>query len=882
MATIYRIRFNNVEEQAVECTLTDETGDLDIIDIEGAEDAIRIVSQDNDESKYSPIKAKKCVIKFLNSQSVNVRTFSTGEDNRWLVDVKINSLIVFVGHLEQGDIEEPFQYELNQIVTLTATDGLGVLKTHRLEDIYNVWTTSGGCGANENRIIDYIAACLGASGLSLTINVINNLREIDNPATDPVTLGNIYAALYLDIKTWEDQKVGQYTNCYDVLEKILGHDCYLTQAKGMWWIIRVTELRQDFNMNKTIFDFNGTLLSAETLNYEKSIGLHDITGTPMPTPDATAFFSQDNTMLTLQRPVKYVSLRYNYSNPFEVLNNAQLQRGNFIADLPDETDPDGNTLTAKSFNTDCWLYERNVPPDVQDSVEYTKVLYTAGVETQRFIHMEAAANNDFYYLTSQQRIPVQFFDNFNIGCSIRYSTDLGGGSGHIQIHQIWVRLYADDGTFWNLHSVSGTGSSDPGTYWMQSDVTWGTNQRFCDFEGESENIDFTQWQSLTFNSVPCPRSGKLEILLINNQTASSQYKDFSSVNFDYIPYINGSYNIFASQSDTSTRDGVYYSSIEDEVFITNAPVPIFKGALLKPSGGDFVLVGKFYEGQQYDETTGPDHLATYGELRVRAYHNQFRNGDETYRATCQGLGNGVIDADGEDDHQDLIHRYFNRDTEPATLNQTFQLCNQDVDLRNCEWTGTLIKNFDIAIGFINDAYAFAYEATGSTGGGGGGVTGGGSSIFIVTADNGLHTDTPTNVRLGGTLVENTLIDSDGFDFTIQDSDGDGVGISPTAKTAFLQVAGPASAPLAAVQLFATSGSNVAVVLQVQDPGGSGFSASIIVDAITGRITLLNTGLISFDPNSFLIDVADNAAALGAGLLVGDIYRTGDFLKIVHV
>src|SRR4249919_387506 len=239
MATIYRIRFNNVEEQEIECTLTDETGDLDIIDIEGAEDAIRIVSQDNDESKYSPIKAKKCVIKFLNSQAVNVRTFSIGEDNRWLVEVKINSLLVFVGHLEQGDIEEPFQYEQDQIVVLTATDGLGILKTHRLDDTFNLWTTSGGCGPNENRIIDYIANCLGASGLSLTINVINNLREIDNPATDPVTLGCIYAALYLDIKTFEDQKVGQYTNCYDVLEKILGHDCYLTQAKGEWWIIRV-------------------------------------------------------------------------------------------------------------------------------------------------------------------------------------------------------------------------------------------------------------------------------------------------------------------------------------------------------------------------------------------------------------------------------------------------------------------------------------------------------------------------------------------------------------------------------------------------------------------------------------------------------------------
>lgn len=29
------------------------------------------------------------------------------------------------------------------------------------------------------------------------------------------------------------------------------------------------------------------------------------------------------------------------------------------------------------------------------------------------------------------------------------------------------------------------------------------------------------------------------------------------------------------------------------------------------------------------------------------------------------------------------------------------------------------------------------------------------------------------------------------------------------------------------------------------------------------------------------EYADNAAAISAGLMVGDIYRTGDFLKIVH-
>ena len=770
MATTYRIQFNNVEEQAIECTLTDETGDLDIIDIEGAEDAIRIVSQDNDESKYSPIKAKKCVIKFLNSQSVNVRTFSTGEDNRWLVTVKINSLTVFVGHLEQGDIEEPFQYEENQIVTLTATDGLGVLKTHRLEDVYNVWTPGN---TQENRIIDYIAACLGVTGLRLTINIINNLREQDNDdISDTSTFGSIYATLYLNIKTWEDQKVGQYLNCYDILERILGHDCYLTQAKGQWWIIRVKELRCDFNMTKTIFDSDGTVLDFETLNYEHSIGLKDINNTTLPTPDAVAFFSQDKTILSLQRPVKYVALNYKFDNPFETICNETFERGDFIADLSDEVDEDGFTLQAKSYNADCWTYQKGVPITTQDSDVYIKRLFQNGQEKQRFIHFPEAATNAFYYLVNDGLIPVGLNDKFTFSFNVRYNTDFGSLSGDFQHLEAWVRLYADDGTFWSAHGVSGTQTSSdpPGNYWVETASDWLGATSFNQ-EGEASAIDFTQWQSLSFDSAPIPRSGKLEIILINQDVTDTRTKDFSSINFEYIPYINGNYNTFSSQTDTSTRDGSYFGAIEDEVFISNSPRPIFKGALLKFNGTDYVIVDKFYEGQEYDQTTGPDHLATYGELRVRAYHQQFRNGDEIYRLTAQGLGEGVQDPNTLDDHPDIIHRYFNRDIEPTTNNQGFQLVSQDVDLRNCEWTGTLIKNFDIGIGFVSDTYTFSYGAPGgSTGSGSGG--GVGITSAVITADNGLHIDPANNVRLGGSLVENTSIDvTDVLALTITGNNG---------------------------------------------------------------------------------------------------------------
>lgn len=759
MATTYRIRFNNAEEQLVECTLTDETGELDIIDIEGAEDAVTIVSQDNDENKFSPIKAKKCVIKFLNSQSVNLRTFATGEDNKWLVTVKINSLTVFIGHLEQGDIEEPFQYEENQIVVLTATDGLGALKTHRLEDVFNIWTPDR---LTENRIIDYVASCLGATGLELTINVINNLREIDNPATDLTTFGNIYAALYLNIKTFEDGQPEFYLNCYEILERILGHDCYLTQAKGQWWIVRVTELRQDLNMGKTIFDFDGTVLSFDTLNYDKGLGLKDVAGTPFAaTPDATAYFSQDKTIISLQRPVKSVRLTYKYENPLEILCNQFFKRATFIADLPDETDADGNTRTAQSFDPECWTYNKGVPVTTNDSDGYLKITYRDGAEIERYLHAEPTASDTFYYWSNAGHIDVGLNDKLTINMSVKYGDDVAG-TGLFLKTQAQLRLIADDGTFWTCHvSFPGVLAPEPGKFWLQApDGTWTTDQEFLIWEDDADSVDFSQWNTLTFECPPVPRSGKIEFILVNADAATARTKDFNSIQIDYIPYING-YNVFASQSDISTRDGSYFSSIEDDVYISNSPRPIFKGALLKKDGDNFPVVGLFYEGQQFDETTGLDHLASYGELRVRAYHNQFRNGDEIYKATCQGLGEGIVDFNGLDDHQDLIHRYYNRDMELTNI-KMFQLVNQEVDLRNCEWTGTLIKNFDTEIGFVTDTYTFQLGLGSVGGGGSGGIGGGGVAAGSFPTLQQVFDTEPG----GSILTRDDTIDLNGFDLML--------------------------------------------------------------------------------------------------------------------
>ena len=53
--------------------------------------------------------------------------------------------------------------------------------------------------------------------------------------------------------------------------------------------------------------------------------------------------------------------------------------------------------------------------------------------------------------------------------------------------------------------------------------------------------------------------------------------------------------------------------------------------------------------------------------------------------------------------------------------------------------------------------------------------------------------------------------------------------------------------------------------------------------LTQRLNLTNGGRLDIRNLrlSNIAEYADNAAALGAGLVAGDVYRTGDTLKIVH-
>ncbi|HSW70561.1 MAG TPA: hypothetical protein VLH77_01105, partial [Gammaproteobacteria bacterium] len=472
-------------------------GEEQVIPLQASGDPLHISITDNDENKFTPIRAKKATIKFLNSTEINFLTFASGEDDRFPVTITCDTNIIFLGFLQQGDIREPFLFQEAQEVVLTAVDGLAFLKNLLLVDY------KGDPVSGVHTIIDYIAFSLLRTGLQLNINVFNNIREQNSPGrwktiatfTAPHTwtvplpgytninqlnffkVGNVvsitgsasnngikvitsvidtgggtaqivtsdtitneasgplinfedvsdggcwYSTCRLDAKTFEAD-IGVSEDCDTILRKILGHDSFIEQYLGEWYIFRVKELRNDFQQYRTLYDFSGAFQNFTSgYNLQQAIGLKDITGTPFPVaPDAVSFFSKEATTRTISRPNGNVKLIYNYVQPKELPCNVDFSNGGFIADLPDET-IDGLVNQAKSYDLGCWTIERDFPSSGVDFNAYVKKLFYNGYEKQRFAVLEkpvSTAGGHFRFIRSES-IPINIKDKFTWAFDYRAS-----------------------------------------------------------------------------------------------------------------------------------------------------------------------------------------------------------------------------------------------------------------------------------------------------------------------------------------------------------------------------------------------------------------------------------------------------------------------------
>ena len=700
---------------------------------------------DNDRDKYKAIKSRQAKIEVLTSNEVGFETFADGHDNKYRVEIRLHpdgaNTAIFFGFLSLADNQEDFLPDPNVLV-LTATDHLGMLK-----DI-PMTMPSGANPSGKSKMIDYLTWCLRKTGLDLEVYSVNNLRHgsgnltnaatfsasgnyfvtaglltdffyagqiitisgttsnngtftvesVDNSGlitqvtlTTAITTGEVATGAafvdetsqeyfydhYLDAKTFEDE-IGTCEDCYTVIEKILGYDCFITQYAGRWWIFRIDEW--DLNDIYVLrYTYDGTVTSFEAgTTYNKSVGRGESLSPVLA-----------DWLVTADRPHKFDKLTYRYEMPREIPCNPEYERGDLIGDDGTEV-VDDITYTRKKYNLDCWDKQWSSITGDQAAtidIQVKRLFNELDYEQYRYINIPQENTGKFHFIRSEA-IPVEAGDKMTIDITRSLSANISGTSTYTD-QCLQVRLYGSDGTYWTHHGRTSAPNEYP--YWRQCFTEFEIDDLDLEWyviEGDLDDDQRNQISLYDGETAPFPIDGEIQICVF----ASNLYRDdadtrIHKIDFEYIPRVNGTFKKYTGQYQKVTSDETRnIAKIDDEVFISDSPKPIYKGGIFRQiSTYVFKLCKRWFPYNVFGLTLPQDgnvYAHPYGEVQIRSVFNQYRNANRVFTGSIKGLSG---------DWPDLIHKYTLTDTNPNTNDRFFMLASFEQNWKSGYMSGTWIE-----------------------------------------------------------------------------------------------------------------------------------------------------------------------------------------------
>jgi hypothetical protein len=669
----FTVSFKNVEDNQVTATITDlssfvadiDTSVYDLRSIAGnyPESPIVISVIDNDEDKYTPIRALQAKVKFFSSNLASLYTF-LGVDQNWFCDITCDGEQVFYGFLVTEDNQMEFQADPN-IVTLTFTDNLATLKDIELSDFDNEKLIG------MFKLKDYIAYCLKKTGLSLNFNIVYNLYGKSYNKRSQDSINCPFNQTYLDDRTFEKQ-YNEHENCYQVLTTLLeGMGCELYQSEGEWWIERVAERTRN-SRKYTKYDSDGNALGGHS---DTRLGIeigfnYDL-----------KFINQDaNLKPALAK--RLVSNEFPLRTPLELIRNSGFIRGDLNGVI------DAGVYTP--YDLDDWVLKQRT--NGVGSVESTSAEFSAFIcrsfngsyEKERFIQLTIPTNPGVRYIRNNEPLYVDAEDKISVSVDFKWLENKANPGTYNQ-PILTVELYGTTNRYTLDNDGKWFASSAPGAVVVG---TW-----------LPDETDETKWQSVSVESEPMPERGTLYVWLhAANRDGSTTFDNvkmcYSNLNVTYIPFINGAYQQYKGIRNTVTNPENYKIKREGTVEISNSPKRHFRGALMYKQGSDYFLS----EVWQDDEITGlgPE---TFGKWRVFDEYNQYRQDGFHIEGTIQGLAGTP----------DLSKRYLLRDASAFTQNKWFKLLHFEQDLYLCEWRGYFAEVYDVTKGLNwDDDYLFKW------------------------------------------------------------------------------------------------------------------------------------------------------------------------------
>lgn len=562
-------------------------------------------------------------------------------------------------------------------------------------------TISGTVSNNGTFIVSAVDNTGLISQVTLTTTITVSEAAAGAVIIDTQSLLHWYDAVYLDAKTFE-QEIGVSEDCYTVLEKILGEDCYITQWLGEWWIFRVDEM-EDNPVYVATFDSTGAYVStAAGTQYDKSIGAVELFK-----------FANADTLLRFVRPHGFVKETFDFATPLEVPCNVDFDRGTIFSDTP----------TLKKYTPECWTLRRGYPnnPQATTITPYIQKNFNLdGYEIERFMVVPNAASPTFLEYLESEPIPVNINDKINIGFDWRLQSATGFATQYIKY--LAVLLAGDDGTYWFLGGIGGAAdpSFDPGVsvFKWYNTSGFGANTAAPDLFYDFALIDETEWQSFTWETPPIPVAGNIYIWLNNwKQSGSASYDrvvEYGNLTVEYVPLINGTYSRYQGYYNkvTRTEDG-YIANRDKRVYLGDSPVKLFKGSMFISPGASYILFPNWFNAATLGGTIivpNQDYLHPYGYIQAFSVWNQYKGYNTG--APIRGIGINIFAGSVKnltDEWPDLLYRFSLTDANPQTVNRYFILISVEQDWKACMSTMTLIEVYNrVIFKSYDDDFTFAY------------------------------------------------------------------------------------------------------------------------------------------------------------------------------
>lgn len=413
-----------------------------------------------------------------NSTSVSIDDFLADQDTDIEVRFLINGNIYWSGFVLQEDFQELYENQ-NHILTITASEALGLLKDRQLSD-------AGVEIQDKKTPIQLIELCLQDTSKPLVdYTLINNLYHTSMTSTLPDTSLN---QCLIDPRTFETSP-RTYEDCYTVLDKVnTAFNQTIFQYENRWFIQRIEDLYTSGNLR----GYNKLSGVSTAFNKRFDIEVGENSEIKPIAPQMLRF---------INRKPKETIVTFNYDRLAEVIKNSSFSRGALIATYP----------TEKWYQINNWTF-----------------LGTGSSIRKEIYESKFGALIDNYIQIPQLTSSLQFLQSesikVNIAEKVKLSIDckfIVGFEGQRSIMQVKL--------------VGGTN-----TYYLNEDGDWETSTTNVEVLFTNADAKANEWNTIEVESFGLPETGELTVSLICPDTSlSSNTIFFKNLEFEILNRVDG-------------------------------------------------------------------------------------------------------------------------------------------------------------------------------------------------------------------------------------------------------------------------------------------------------------------------------------------------------